>query len=253
MSQQEQEIAKDGMVGNIPVNPEMATTLKIDSDAEDIQKLMDSAAEQFNFPQLKEKYKQTLRSSGKFTGSDKSEEAIELATQMHFDQFYVFQPPTQGFSTKLARAYVNRVRLGKRYGLPVLAVGLLASVVWVGSIAANAIRLRAAESSVETAIEESYRTKLALSTQVGDLNSQKTSLPDATELTELVRNSEDNLRGTDEFFEKYCDEGTADDDIDRSNYSEAQQKLDAINGVLATVKGKVNTGQGLIRTEQDLV
>ncbi|MBI5066093.1 hypothetical protein HZA97_07695 [Candidatus Woesearchaeota archaeon] len=253
MTQQDQEIAKDGMVGDIPVNPEMVKTLKINADADDIQKLMDSAAEQFNVNQLKEKYKQKLLSSNKFTGSDRSEEATDLAVQRYFDEFYVFQGPENTFSTKLARAYVNRARIGRKYGIPTLAVLALSTIVYVGSIAVNAITLRAAESGVESAVEDSYKARLNLANQIKDLNSQKNSLPDSTELTELIRNAGDNLRSTDDFFETYCDDGTASDDINQSNYKEAEQKLDSINGVLATVKGKVNTGQGLIRTEQDLV
>lgn len=157
------------------------------------------------------------------------------------------------FSTKVARVYVRRRKIARKYGVPILAAASLAGVIYAGSIVANAVGLKMAEKKVETAIEDSYREKQQLISKINGLESDKNLLPEANDLVSIIVSSQRDLSSTEDFFSKYCDDGTASDDITSENYAEAKQNLSAIEGILGTVKEKVGKGEGLVGFEKELI
>ena len=255
-SEEEKAIATDGMIGAIPVNPKLSEVLEINSEADDFRKLREEAEEQFNLDKLKEKYRKKLLTSKEFRG-DKTltETDIDLAVQNHLDRFYEFKPidDVNSFSTKVARVYVRRRKIARKYGVPILAAAALAGVIYAGSIVANAVGLKMAEKKVETAIETSYGEKQQLISKITSLESDKNLLPEANDLVSIIVSSQRDIGSTEDFFNKYCDEGTASDDITPENYAEAKQNLSAIEGILGAVKEKVGKGEGLVGFEKELI
>ncbi len=244
------------------VEPMMDSAVTVESSkteltdiAEDTRSLRESVEAQFNINQLKEKYRQQLLQQKDSNGNPVfKEEDADLAVQKFFDNLYVFQPPDENaFSVKLAKLYVRRGKIAKKYGVPLAGLAV-AGVLGYGALeGVNAVRLGIAERNVESAVEASYRESRNLNNELNDLDSQKNLLADSSELAELVKSAEESLMSTEEFYNAYCSEGTASDDITRLNYSDADQNLHSINRVIGSVKIKVSQGQAMVKLEKDLV
>lgn len=247
--QEEQEIAKDGVVDSSKLS-------EVITDAVNIARLREDIAEQFNLDKLKGEYKKKILDSKEFRSDNNLTDAdADLAAQKYVDNFYEFKPieNPDSLSTKLARSYVRVYKNRRKYGFSILATASVVGFLWTGFVAANSIQSKLAEKNVETAVEENYRAKENLKNQISSLQSNQSLLKDTDQLVAIIRSSSDDLNRTNDFFEKYCDEGVADDKVTPNNYSEAKQNLQSVEEILSSAKGKVGQGEGLVRLEQDLI
>ena len=72
----------------------------------------------------------------------------DVAVENFFKGLYSFKEPKRTFETKLAELYVDRAKIGYNYGIPTLAAGVCAGIIWAGRSISGSIHAHNLERSV---------------------------------------------------------------------------------------------------------
>jgi hypothetical protein len=101
------------------------------TDAKALLRIMDSASKISLHRELarkilsgeeREYLKGVITSMASGVGDNLSETDIDKAVTNYLENVHIFTQPRNSFQVKLAEAYINREKIGKRYGIPTLAV-----------------------------------------------------------------------------------------------------------------------------------
>ncbi len=220
------------------------------------RKLDEQVEDQLNIDDKKNKLKKTLIDTALARGEELTEAQANIAVENFFTGLYSFKEPKSSFEKNLAGLYVDRAKIGKYYGLPVLGASILAGVVWMSSIAVSRSYRLSEERSVEKQVVSNYEHFKNLETKINDIRMSDyiASLPDneRSELKDALMNSEKKLNSTFEFFHKYCSNGTADDDVTQENYSKVLTLLPSVTQTLGQADGTSGRAQEIVSNQSNI-
>ncbi len=199
---------------------------------------------------LKERLYKTYQAMGKPV----DDALLERAIQDHFSHKYEFVPPKRDIGYALAKAYVERARLGRRYGVPALVI---AGVIGAGYGILQAGKLAyiaSQESKIEEAVVDAYQRWQQLELNQKGLSSSPFvgKLPDAEkrELSDVVQRTARELQSWDPFFNEFCPRGNAQDGVTRENYETVEPKLKPLGIALKDIGADLQRGNDLLEREK---
>ncbi|MEK6879446.1 MAG: DUF6384 family protein, partial [Nanoarchaeota archaeon] len=211
---------------------------------------------QLNIEDSKNDLKRRILETSKVTGEELKEEDIDRAISLYLSGLYQFKGAESPTEENFAELYIDRKRIGKRYGIPLLflAGGFIAYNLI--SDAVVAARSKFKERSIESEIEKGYQIRQQLSSDIATAShSPITELLDQSDkqtLENTMLNAELTLKGTDEFFLVFCSDGTSSDNITRKNYQEAQQQFRPIESVLDSVVTSIRSSNELLNRQEQM-
>ncbi len=200
--------------------------------------------------------KQRLQATYRQMGTDVEEAALEKAINDHFSHRYAFTPPRPGFGYRLAQAYVDRARLGRTYGVPVLMAGVVGVGIYGGVELIRAVRHHLAETSAEKAAAALYQERQGLEREIKSLSGfpgmERMPQAEQKELLNILELAGGETQATDNFFNEFCADGTCEDDITQENYTVAKVKLAQTASDLKAARQHLIVGKGLQQTHLHL-
>ena len=222
-----------------------------------IRQKQEEVTEQLNINEVRDKLKRRLQETAQVSGEKLTDFQIESAINNYLDGLYSFQEPQRDFGTKVAELYVERGRLAKKFGIPPL-VGIAAvGVIWTSLEIIESARLKSQERGVESAVETAYqeRQKLLVDTQEILSSPFVVQLPTAekNKLESQLSNSQERLNSMSSFFQKYCSDGTSEDDVTKENYKEAENNLTTTKDFINKTKTEIQEGRLVIQTQESLI
>ena len=240
-----------------PANVEkvnLDSLLNVSELATELRKTGEEVDLQFRIDEIKNSWTSKVLAAAKIKGEGLTEEQARTAVEQHFSDLYRFKAPEN--SQTLANLYVSRGKIAKRVGIPAVIILGLAGLVNSASNAIHNFRLNAAESSIEAKVEEEYNLRQRfvtdLNTVLSDAEKEKIRGEDSEKLFEISKITRERLKKTDEFFGKYCKDGTAVDDVTRENYLEAGQQIVSVKNELESVGRSVEEGKGIVNFQREL-
>jgi hypothetical protein len=224
---------------------------------DDIYSILDDAdkevQKQLNMDQTRADIKQRLIAAAKERGDNVNEALIEKSIDFFFQGLYTFKEPVRDLGFGLANAYIERVKIAKAVGYPLLGAAVIFGAAKGISNGAKELKLRAAESRVERAVEDAYQKKSSLESEIKTLSSKSIDKDLQYELTQRVNSSRQTLSEAQKFFDAFCDDGTAKDDITRENYGEVQAQLSGINGIISGAEQELTKGRELVDFHENMI
>lgn len=200
--------------------------------------------------------RQRLQKTYEQMGVTVTDALLERAIQDHFTHKYEFVPPRRDGRYTLAKWYVDRKRIGRVYGLPVLILGALGGLGYGLVEAGKAAYHHNQESRVESAIEAAYQQRQGLEGQAQRLAAAplKKDLPPPQQLAleSIVSVSRGRLQATEQFFAEFSPEGKAEKAVTTQNYPRAQEQLERTASHLTTAKTELQRGEAIVQTQQQL-
>ncbi len=201
--------------------------------------------------------KNRLRATYQAMGTEVDDATLEQAIQSHSSNKYAFQQPPRDFSYKLAEMYVDRGRIGRRYGIPTAILTTLSLAIWGVVEVGKAVHLAAQESAVETAIEKAYGKQQRLLGEVKQLSDSTLAeqLPalEKGELSSFISSASGTLEKNVPFFVEYAPKGSAEEGVTTENYSIVERKLKPIAEALETTVESVENGKKILFEQQEYV
>lgn len=222
-----------------------------------VRQKQDEVNQQLNIHEARTELKKRLQETARISGEQLTDFQIESAINSYFDGLYSFQEPERDIETRIAEIYVDRVRLAKKFGIPPLIGVAAAGLIWLSAEGIQSARLKSQERSVENAVETAYQEKQKLLTETQEISSSpfvdKLPITERAKLQSQLSNSQERLNSMSPFFQKYCSDGTAEDDITRENYQEARNSLTIMEDSIGKVKIEVQGGRTMIQIQEGLV
>lgn len=218
----------------------------LDDFSQEVQKQLDVET-------TREDIKKRLINAATERGAEVKEDLIEKSIDIFLRNVYSFKEPSKGLSYRLAEGYVNRVKIAKIVGIPLISIGVIVGGADLASKGIKEAKLKLAEHRIENAVEGAYKKEHVLETEARTLSSESLEAQMQSELKILISQAETNLGSTRGFFTKFCTDGTASDDITRNNYLEADNQLAAINKSLGSAEESLSQGKQIVETQKNLV
>ena len=222
-----------------------------------VRQKQEEVNQQLNIHEVRDELKKKLQGTAQVTGEQLTDFQIESAINSYFDGLYSFQEPQRDFGTKIAELYVGRVRLAKKFGIPPLIGVVAAGLIWLSTEGMRSAHSKSQERSVETAVETAYQERQKLLTDTQEILSSPfvAKLPTAekTKLQSQLFNSQKRLNSMDSFFQKYCLDGTSENDITRDNYQEVRNNLTTAEDSISKIKTDVQEERLVIQTQESLI
>ena len=209
-----------------------------------LRKQREEVHTQLNIEDTKADLSRRLQATAQVTGETLGEEEISAAIDSYFSDLYAFKDPKRNFQYHLATLYVDRTRLGKRYGIPLLAFLLITGTIWGTYELYSAHQIAQLEKRVEHSVEDTYRRKRSLESQIALLEEQATRLGDLASLpvaTDL-REASTHLQESESFFSSYAPTGDAENFVTADNFQSVER---ALPSVLKSLKKADNLAQGV--------
>lgn len=256
-------IIGDSMAAENKQDISLDVFLRIADVATALRRQQEQVQNQLSASESKADLKERLLNAAKSTGENLTPEIADAAIENYYAGLYSFKAPNKDWKYRLARLYVDRIKITKRYVIPSVAV--VAAVVAVyyiskGIIAAN---LALAEKSVENKIEEAYQQREMFLSQLHGFRvspflqetfqgKNSTSLPnnEKQKFNAALAELEQRLSASNSFFNEFCSDGTADDDINKGNYEQARDDLTKVIDGFDAVKVKMGSAEDIIITHQ---
>ncbi len=212
---------------------------------------------QLNIDNFVNEVKGKVLEAAKIKGENITEQQAEAATRDYLSRLYTFRQPENNISYKIAGAYVDRKRIAKRYGIPAAAVLSIAFLTFGGISLSRAAHQKTLETYAERNVLDAYQDKMDLEVKIRELSENDVkkiiSEKEYAILRGIVDNAYSRLDNLDSFFAKFCDDGTPGDDINKTNYKEAEQQLVAVNTDLDGIRGEVNRGFGIVEVQRKIL
>jgi len=222
-----------------------------------VRQKQEEVNQQFNIDETKTELKKKLLETAQITGEQLTDSQIEIAINSYFDGLYSFKAPERNFGTNLAEIYVDRVRLTKKFVIPPLSVIAAAGLLWLSGLGVHSAHLKSQERSLEKDIESAYQERQILLTEAHEISVSPliSKLPSAEKdkLHTQLSTSQERLKSMAPYFNKYCSNGTAADDITKVNYQEAKNGLPNIEDSLNQAKNEFQDGKSVIDTQEGLI
>ncbi len=233
--------------------PDIVEYLQIMDVADALRRQEHAVEKELRVDEQRAAIREHLKSTYAAMGEDVSDAQLDKAIEHYFSQMYAFPEHKKNLEYTLACWYVNRGRIARRVGLPLVGAAALTGMAY----GAHLGHLRALEASAEHAVEQAYHQKTTLEAQVSSLASspfvQQLPQNEAGELQDILTLSKKKLETSNAFFGEYCSEGTASDDITQANYTTAQQLVEPIAQDLQALIGEVDKGNKIIQRQQDII
>jgi hypothetical protein len=211
---------------------------------------------QLNLDERKTGLRKKLLDAANARGEPLTPAQADIAVENFFSGLYSFKEPKRNFETRLAEVYVDRVRIGKYYGIPTLTVAVLAGIIWAGSSIASSIRTHYLEKGVETAVERTYNEKQKIAMSLDEISSshERIQLPkDGQEIVKKdIELSRRDLRDADKFFLEFCPDGSAEKAVTSENYGSVQTKIGSVESLLTDAQTQIEEAKGLIGTQEKI-
>ncbi|MBU0979421.1 MAG: hypothetical protein KJ709_01325 [Nanoarchaeota archaeon] len=212
--------------------------------------------EELDFEQKKEDAKQRVIRAYAEAGMELDPADVDTAIKIYYDDLLAYKPPKDDFGYKMAKIYCERERLKREYGGLAIGCSTIAAVGLAGIITLPIIRDSKMEKGVEDAVLAAFRAKQSAYELAAELegNPLADDLPTAEHdiMMNLIDTARDNLGFTDPFFEKYCDDKTPEDDINRDNYEKADRGLTEAMTHLTTAKTVLSDARIFLTNQESL-
>lgn len=213
-----------------------------------------TAEAQLEIETYKEELKTKLIEANENITQSFSDDNINNAIDDYFSNLNSFQLPKNAKGFGWAKAYINRKKIGLRYALPLVSAGLITGLIFAGINWKEKADKRNFETFTEYAVEQAYNQKNTLTIEAQNLNS---TVPDKflnrSELEGKKTIALEHLANTNNFFDDYCSDGTASDDVTPENAALVRQLLSDINAPLDKAESIINEGKGLIVKGRNLL
>lgn len=210
----------------------------INSLATEVRRERESAEDILDFDKQKKNIRERIIAAAKVQGETFSEEDIVKATDMYFDRQYRFIEPKENFVTKFADMYVDRARLGRKYGIPTMIAVLAAGAIFGAVKTAKNIALNLAEKNVETLVLDANAARREISSSTEKeyriVSSKGLPTSEKVQANALLDDAKKRLASTDDFFVKYCPNGNSTDVITRDNYRVVESQ---VAGIVSSIEG----------------
>jgi hypothetical protein len=229
---------------------------EIDRIATENRRERESALEILDFEKQKADARERILNAAKLRGENFSDEDIEKATQLYFQRQFQFKETPSSFKTKLADAYIDRARIGKKYGIPILAAALIAGATMLtASIGKNIARANA-ESRVERSVVSAYQQKAELesalfkeSLAIKDTNLIET---DANQATLLLSSAGKSISQNDEFFNQFYGKGDVKSRVTPQNYQDVATKVKEVDKTLGAASSDLDKVESIVNFQNNL-
>jgi len=236
---------------------ELKVELEIKAIENELKLIGQDTEKQFHLDDLKKRYSDALIEADIAGGIKPDPERIATATKIYFDRRESFIEPKRDLPYKLAEMYVDRARIGRRYGLPTLGLLCVTALVWGSVITGKIAHRNALEKSVETRVEEVFRQDKLIDSAWANINGNiavQNQLPESEKvrLKDDLRNSSDKLKQIDLFLDEFCPRGSAEKSVTQSNYKEVGNRVAGFVALLDTAKTDLNDANNLIGAQEEL-
>lgn len=230
--------------------------LRVVDVATAIRQRQEEIGQQLDVYGVKGRLKGKLRETAEVTGEILTDTQIDSAVDSYFEGLYSFKETERDLGTRFAEMYVDRGRLTRRYVLPAVVFGAATGAIIVTIDGIKSARLRAQEREVEGLVEVAYQDSrtglseidLLLNTPFND----KLPHVEKDQLASSIDEAQQKIKSADPFFDQYCSDGTAEDDITSDNLQDARNGLIRTNVMLGEAYTAIENGKVIIKTEENL-
>jgi len=221
--------------------------------ASELRKQTEDAKVNLDIDVVKDNIRKTVLDTAKIKGEPLTEDQVNTAIDHYISQMNKFVEPNKTSSYKLANMYVNREKIGKRYGIPILAAAVIAGISWGTVNIYDNIKQKKLESKVEQSVMDAYHTRSLLETKSHTFNAVKTIYVNPRDIDVVVNDIIFTLKKTDTFFNKYCPNGNSEKAVTKSNFISVNNELKAIEGSINLADNSATNADNLIDTDKKLV
>jgi hypothetical protein len=231
----------------------MESILHVMDVATELRQRTEDAQVYLDVDLLKEDMKKTIMDTAKIKGEPLTEDQANTAIDYYLSQMNKFKEPQKSSSYSLVEAYVDRARIGRKYGIPALVTGVAALTIWGAVELTGVLRIKSLESKTEKSVMSAYQKKMNLESTANTFGSAKVIYVNPKEMELLMSNVRFTLQKTDEFFQDYCPDGDAKETVTKENYASVKNELNGITEIIATAEQSATKGNDLILKDQGLV
>ena len=204
----------------------------------------------------REKIKAHLLERYRAMGHQADPTLIDEAIGLVLAQRHRFRPATDGFQLKLARLYVQRGRVARLVGIPLL---IIVAVIGTVNLANNAIegrKLRESEKVVETRVLDFLRQERATRTRAeqlaADLARASVSAAGTESVTDLLNRADSRLDEAERFLGEFAPRGVPDHAITPGNHPEVARQLVLLEASLRESERFLSQGEDQLAAESSL-
>jgi hypothetical protein len=212
---------------------------------------------QFNSPNLKQQYANALRDAVVESGQTMDAAQITLATENYFSQLHTLKEPRRNANTRFAEAYVERERIGRKYGVPTLVTIVAAAAIWAGSLGIKSAHKTALENRVEKRVENVFRQTNVTREEldVAQENPVYGQLPESEKvrMQTAIESADKKLTEVSGFLEEFCPNGSAEDAVTRENFQQVGVRVGEHEKTLRVAQEKSSEASGILKNQEQLV
>jgi hypothetical protein len=231
----------------------MQSILNIMDIASELRKKTEDAKVNLDIDILKDNIRKTVLDSAKIKGEELTIEQVDTAINHYISQMNQFTEPAKTFSYKFANAYVNRGKIGRRYGIPLLAATIITGLAWGTSNIYNNIHQKKLETQTEMSVMQAYHTRSLLEDKANTFNFAKTIYINPKDIDIAVNDIRFTLKKTDAFFSEYCPNGNSKKAITKSNFESVNNELKSIEGSITLADNSAINADNLLDTDKKLI
>lgn len=225
--------------------------------ADALRKQKEEVQKQLNLDEQVVDIKNRLVATYKATGVEVSDELLDTAIKDYFSGLYAFKEPVRDFKYKLAGIYIDRKRIGKKYGIPLAVASGISIAAFVGADIFNSIQEAQNEKDTEISAQGEYNKLIVIKNKIDEISPESLviQLPkeDLDELKTIVANSRAKLKTLDDYFGFFCPKGDCKDQITVKNYKEAKNRLIEVKQVFSGIESNIEYGKRIVETQGVIV
>ncbi len=212
-------------------SPDLASLVNMLDAATEIKEQREQALGLLNIDATKAQWKKTLLDAANIKGLALSEEDADTAVNSYLSGLYAFKEPQHTASYTLARAYVDRARIGRTYGTPILGLAALTLVGWGMMMGIGAIRTSIAVGDAQKQVQQECNNILTIEESFTFAANAAVPPDFQRDIMPLVESGRKKIAGAPQNFrEAYC--GSVAGTVNQTNYPEAERNAAELNGML---------------------
>ncbi len=222
--------------------------------ADALRKQRKEVEKQLNLDEQVADIKNRLVATYKASGIEVSDEILDTAIKDHFSGLYSFKEPIKDFRYKLAELYIDRKRIGKKYGIPLAVASGISIAAFVGAGIFTSIQEAQNEKDTEISAQREYDKRIVIKNKIDEISPESLIIQltkeDIAELSTIVQNSRTKLKTLDDYFGSFCPKGNCQEKITIKNYKEAARRLvTEVNPMLSNIITNIEYGKRIIDTQ----